>query len=249
MSGHSKWSQIKHKKAATDKKRGAVFSKLATAITIAAREGGGDPSSNFRLRLAIDKAKQANMPSNNIKRAISKGTGEDGGSTIEEFVYEGFGPEGIVIMCEGATDNKNRTLSEVKRIFSKNGGRLAGSGAVAYQFEPKGIISIKAPKDKDEFELELIDAGAENFEETEDSLTVYTSPAGFGKVKKILIEKNINILSAELVKEAKSLVRVNDQKEAKKVLNLVEALEAHDDIFAVYSNFDIPENILNQFEG
>ena len=246
MSGHSKWSQIKHKKAATDKKRGAVFSKIAVAITIAARDGGDDPSSNFKLRLAIDKAKQANMPQANVERAIKKGTGEAGGAIIEEVVYEGFGPQGVAIICEGATDNKNRTLSEVKRIFSENHGRLAGSGAVAYQFEPKGIISIKTPKDQEELELELIDAGAEDFEEAEDSLIIYTTPAGFGRVKKMLTDKGVGINSAELAKEAKNIVQIKDKEAAEKILNLVEALENHQDILAVFSNFDIPEKLLTE---
>ena len=249
MSGHSKWSQIKHKKAVTDKKRGATFSKLAMAITIIAREGGGDLSSNFRLRLAIDKAKQANMPNDNIERAIQKGTGESGGKTIEEFIYEGFGPKGIAVICEGATDNKNRTLSEIKLIFSEHNGRLAGSGAVAYQFEPKGIINVDKPKNIDELELELIDIGAEDFEENKSSLTICTSPTGFGKVRKAILEKKLKINSAELVKEAKDIIQINDKEDAEKIIKFIESLEDHQDVFSVFTNFDISENILNQLEG
>lgn len=249
MSGHSKWSQIKHKKAATDKKKGAAFSKLAAAISITAREGGGDTGSNFRLRLAIDKARESNMPQVNIERAIKKGTGEIEGAQIEEITYEGFGPAGIAIIAEGATDNKNRTLSEIKHIFTENNGHLASSGAVSFQFEPKGIISIKAPANKDELELELIDIGAEDFEETENSLIIYTSPAGFGRVRKALIDKGVKINSAELAKEAKNLVQISDQETAEKILKLVEALKDHQDILSVYTNFDISEEILKQIEG
>lgn len=249
MSGHSKWSQIKHKKAAEDKKKGAVFSKIAAAITIAARESGGDPSTNFKLRLASDKAREVNMPQANIERAIKKGTGEASGATIEEVSCEGFGPEGVAVICEGATDNKNRTLSEIKQIFSEFGGKIASEGAVAYQFEPKGIISITMPKDKDELELELIDAGAEDFEEAEGRLIIYTSPAGFGRVRKLLLEKGIKIDSAELAKEAKNLIKIENKEIAKKILNLAEALEGHQDILSVYSNFDISEDILKEIEG
>jgi YebC/PmpR family DNA-binding regulatory protein len=244
MSGHSKWSQIKHKKAATDKKKGTVFSKLVAAIAVAAKQGGGDPSANFKLRLAIDQARENNMPNENIERAIKKGTGGAGSVAIEEVTFEGFGPGGISIIAEGVTDNKNRTLSEIKHIFSENGGRFASEGAVAYQFEPKGIISVKIPAGRDELELELIDAGAEDFEEADETLIIYTSPAGFGKVKKALIDKGIEINSAELAKEAKTLIQINDKETAKKALNLVEALQNHDDILTVYSNFDIPEEII-----
>jgi len=246
MSGHSKWSQIKHKKAAEDKKKGAVFSKLAAAITITAREGGGDPATNFKLRLAIDKAREANMPQENIERAIQKGAGKAEGAHIEEIVCEGFGPQGVAVICQGATDNKNRTLSEIKQIFTEYGGKIASAGAVAYQFEPKGIISIKPPKDKDELELELIDIGAEDFEETEDSLIIYTSPAGFGRVRKALINKGIEINSADLAKEPKNLVQVTYREQAEKVIKLVEALENHQDILQVFANFDIPDQILKQ---
>jgi YebC/PmpR family DNA-binding regulatory protein len=248
LSGHSKWAQIKHKKAAEDKKKGATFSKLVAAIAVAAREGGSDPAANFKLRLAIDQARQANMPNENIDRAIKKGTGDAGSVAIEEVTFEGFGPAGVSIIAEGVTDNKNRTLSEIKHIFTEYGGRLGSQGAVAYQFEPKGIISLKKPDHQDELELELIDAGAEDFEEAENSLIIYTSPAGFGKVKKILVDKGIEITSAELAKEAKITVPINNTETAERVLKLVETLEAHDDILAVYANFDIPDEILKEIK-
>lgn len=246
MSGHSKWSQIKHKKAATDKKKGATFSKLAAAISIAAKQGGGDPTSNFKLRLAIEKARAVNMPNENVERAIKRGTGGDGTSIIEEVTYEGFGPSGVAIIVEGATDNKNRTTSEIKNIFSEFGGRLAGPGAVSYQFESKGIIVIKTQENLEEFELELIDMGAEDIEEVENTIMIYTAPEAFGKVRKILEEKGVEIVSSELVKESKNQVQITDKETAEKALKLVEALEENEDVLAVYSNFDIPQEILKQ---
>ena len=249
MSGHSKWSQIKRQKGANDTKRGAVFTKVAREIMIAARAGGGDPDGNFRLRLAMEKARAVNMPADNIKRAIDRATGAGEGEQIEEIVYEGYGPGGVAILVEAATDNRNRTAADVRAMFTKAGGQLAGSGAVAWQFEPRGLISVpKNGTDPDEVALTAIDAGADDVDTEGDSIEIYTSPADLEKVRKSLGDSGVAIDSAESAMVAKNTVEV-DENRARQNLRLVEMLEDHDDVQRVTANFDIPEELLAEVAG
>lgn len=249
MSGHSKWSTIKHKKAATDAKKGKEFTKAAALITIAAKQGGGDPKMNFALRLAIDKAKSVNVPAANIERAIKRGTGELGGASPEELIYEGYGQAGVAILVEAMTDNRNRTAAEVRSTFSKHGGSMAEAGAVAYLFEKKGQIFINLKDQKlsrDEIELLVIDSEAEDFDESEEDYTVYTKMADFQKVKEYFDTNGIIVESAELSFIPKSEVKVGDEQAASKILKLIDALEVIEDVTEVYANFDIDEDILEK---
>lgn len=245
MSGHSKWAGIKHKKAALDAKKGKIFSKIARELTIAAKSGGGgDPSANPRLRVAINKAKSVNMPAENIERAIKKGTGELPGISYEEIVYEGYGPNGVAIMVEAVTDNKNRTTSEIRNIFSKKGGNLAGSGSVSWIFSKKGYILVRArAEDEDRIISIVLDAGAEDMKREADMFEITTSPADFEKVKAALADSGIAIESAEITMVPSSTVKL-ESAYARQVLGLAEALEDHDDVQNVYANFDIPDEIL-----
>lgn len=246
MSGHSKWASIKHKKAATDAKRGKLFTKVIKMLTVAARNGGGDPNANPSLRLAIQKAKEANMPQDNIDRAIKKGTGELPGVTYENISYEGYGPGGVAFFVEALTDNKNRTTAEVRSIFSKCGGNLAGSGSVSWMFEKKGFFVInKSSIGEDKLMSIVLDAGAEDMSEESDTYEVKTQPQDYEKVKKALEEKNVKVESSETTMIPKSNVKVSGDQ-AKQVLRLVEQLEDNDDIQNVYSNFDIPDDILKE---
>lgn len=239
MSGHSKWSQIKRQKGAADIKRGAVFSKLTNAIILAAKNGG-DPNANFALKMAIEKARAASMPKENIDRAIKRGTGELGVAKIEEVLYEGIGPAGIGILIEAATDNRNRTNSEVKNILSSYGGKITGSGAVTYQFERMGKFLIDlGGKNREELELQVIDAGASDFEEQEDVLAIYTKPNELEIVKKAIESQGIEIKEPALTWEPKSTILISDKNEAQKILKLMEAIDSMDEVTAVYSNFDI----------
>jgi len=248
MSGHSKWHSIKHKKAATDSKRGKVFTKAIKEITIAARNNGGKPETNPRLRLAIQKAKQANMPNDNIDRAIKKGTGELEGVHYEEVVYEGYGPAGVAIYVEVVTDNKNRTTAEIRNIFSKHGGNMAGSGSVAWMFEKKGYFVIqKSDTDEDTLMSIALENGAEDLSTEGETFEIKTFPQDFEKVKKALDDGKIKLDSSEITMIPKSTIRVTDEK-AKQVLNLTEALEENDDVQNVYANFDIPEEILKNIQ-
>ncbi len=237
MSGHSKWHSIKHQKAAADAKRGAAFTKLANQITIAAKQGGGDPDTNFRLRLAIDKAKGANMPTANIERCIKKGTGELGGGQIEEIIYEGYGPGGVAVLVEVATDNRNRAASEVRSAFTKHGGRLAETGAVAYQFELKGQIVLKTGGD--DAELAAIDAGADDIETDSGQLYVYTAPSQLDKVRQTLVAAGQPVESAELVYQSKNNITVSDDKTAGQILRILETLDDLDDVTSVSANFEL----------
>src|SRR5919107_2012005 len=206
MSGHSKWSTIKRQKGANDAKRGALFTKVAREIIVAARAGGGDPDGNFRLRLAMEKARSVNMPADNIKRAIDRAAGAGEGEQFEEIVYEGYGPGGVAFLVEAATDNRNRTAAEVRAIFTKAGGQLAGSGAVAWQFEPRGLITIPSNgQDQDEVALTAIDAGADDVDTSSDEIVeVYTTPAGLEQVRKALEGAGVPVESAENTMIAKS---------------------------------------------
>jgi YebC/PmpR family DNA-binding regulatory protein len=250
MSGHSKWSTIKRAKGANDAKRGAVFTKVAREISVAARAGGGDPDANYRLRLAMDKARSVNMPAENIKRAIDKATGAGDGEIFEEIVYEGYGPGGVAILVEAATDNRNRTAADVRALFTKAGGQLAGSGAVAWQFEPRGLITIPAKgQDPDDVALAAIDAGAEDVDTTGDEVVeVYTTPGGLEQVRKALDSAGLPVESAENTMIAKNTVEV-DEHRARQNLRLVEMLEDLDDVQRVTANFDIPEELFAEVAG
>ncbi|MFH1853710.1 MAG: YebC/PmpR family DNA-binding transcriptional regulator [Candidatus Omnitrophota bacterium] len=246
MSGHSKWASIKHKKAATDAKRGKMFTKLIKEVTIAARHGGGDLNANPSLRTAIDRAKQANMPADNIDRAIKKGTGELEGVSYEEFTIEGYGPGGVAIMVELLTDNKNRTTADIRSIFSKKNGSIAGAGSVSWMFEKKGYIEIdKSTVSEDKIMSIVLDAGAQDMETGEDVYSITTDPKDFEAVKKAIEDNNIKPNSAEITMIPKSTVQLTGD-DAKNVLGLMEVLEDHDDSQNVYANFDIPDELLNR---
>ncbi|MDD5005666.1 MAG: YebC/PmpR family DNA-binding transcriptional regulator [Candidatus Omnitrophica bacterium] len=246
MSGHSKWASIKHKKAATDAKRGAMFTKLIRELTAAARQGGGNAETNVRLRAAIIRAKSQNMPTSNIENAIKKGTGELPGIVYEEMSYEGYGPKGVAIMVETLTDNKNRTTAELRNLFSKKNGNLAGAGSVAWMFNKKGYIAIEK-KDIEEEKLMniVLDAGAEDMKTEEEVYEITTAPADLEKVKKAIEQKNIKIQSAEITMIPSSTIEVTGA-DAKTNLELVESLEEHEDVQHVYANFDIPDEILKE---
>lgn len=249
MSGHSKWSTIKRQKGAADVKRGQVFTKMGNAITIAVREGGGgDPTSNFKLRLAIDQARTANMPKENIQRAIDRGMGKSGaGGQLETVNYEGYAPGKVAIIIEAVTDNRNRTSSEIKGVVEKNGGTFASSGAVSWMFSDCGLVTVsREGKSFDEIFEAAVDAGAEDVEEAGDLAEVYTKPADLDRVKKSLEEKEFKVLSAELYKKPTNTVEIADAEIAKKVLNFVEKLEDVDGVSKVYANFDILDDILKQ---
>jgi YebC/PmpR family DNA-binding regulatory protein len=244
MSGHSKWSQIKRQKGAADVKKGALFTKLTREIMLAAREGGGNPEANFRLRLAIDRAREVNMPHANIDRAVDKATGGGDGAQIESALYEGYAPGGVSVMVEAATDNRSRTASEVRAAFSKHGGKLGEPGSVQWLFEQKGIIEIDAAgRSVDEVQLVAIDAGAEDVEVDGSLITVYTTPTAFERVKKAIEAAAIPISSAEISMRPTNNVRV-DGDHAQTVIRLVEALEDLDDVQKVHANFDIPVEVL-----
>ena len=244
MSGHSKWSQIKRQKGAADVKKGVVFTKMGREIMLAAREGGGDPESNFRLRLAIDRARAVNMPRDNIQRAIERATGGGDGAPVESVVYEGYGPGGVSIMVEAATDNRNRTAPEIRAAFTRHGGKLGESGSVQWLFEQKGIIEIDASaRDADEVALTAIDSGAEDVETEDGFITVYTPTAAFERVKAALERAGITAESAEVSMRPTNTVHLEGDQ-ARKVLRLVEALEDLDDVQKVHANFDVPEEVL-----
>lgn len=248
MSGHSKWASIKHKKAATDAKRGKAFTKIIKELTVAARQGGGNPDANPSLRLAISKAKQANMPADNIDRAIKKGTGELEGVNYEKVMYEGYGPSGIALYVEVLTDNKNRTTAEIRNIFSKYGGNMAGSGSVAWMFEMKGYIAIdKKTIAEDALMTIALESGAEDLSSEGDTFEIKTLPQDFEAVKQALDDKSVKTESAEVTMIPKSTIKIAEDK-AKQILTLVDNLEDHDDVQNVYSNFDIPEEILKKLE-
>jgi YebC/PmpR family DNA-binding regulatory protein len=244
MSGHSKWASIKHKKAATDAKKGKAFTQAANMVTIAAKEGGGDPSMNFKLRLAIDKAKAVNMPVSNIERAIKRGTGEGGVGQVEELKYEGYGQGGVAILVETVTDNKNRTSSEVRSTLTKNGGRMAEAGAVSWVFDQKG--QIVSNDTSEEAMLTAIDAGASDVEEEDGKLFIYSDISSIKSIKEALEGIDKKVESAELTSKPKNYVKIADEEMAKKILKLIDALESLEDVTAVYANFDIPEDILEK---
>jgi YebC/PmpR family DNA-binding regulatory protein len=243
MAGHSKWAKIHRGKAVEDAKRGAKFTKLGNAIALAARNGA-DPDLNFTLRLAIEKAKQANMPSNNIQRAIDRGSGKLGGEQIQEVMYEGYGPGGAAILVECATDNIKRTYPDVRLAFSKHGGNIADKGSVAFQFDQKGVITVKGSGE--DLLLEVLDAGAEDAEEDDGEITVYTDSKELAKVQKALETKNIKVSEAELSYIPNNTVMVSDESTAGKLTRLMDALEELDDVTKTHVNFDLEENLIKK---
>ncbi len=241
MSGHSKWSTIKREKGAKDAARSAVFTKLGNAIAIAAR-AGADPETNFNLRLAIDRAKAANMPNTNIQRSIDRGSGKLGGAQIQEVMYEGYGPGGVAILVECATDNINRTFPDVRLAFSKHGGNMAEKGAVAFQFDHKGMIRVKGKGD--ELLLQALDAGAEDVQEEGEESVIYTDPKELAKVRDVLKDAGVEILEAELTYVPNNTVEITDKNTAGKIIRLMDALDDLDDVTNTHVNFDIDESLL-----
>ncbi len=249
MAGHSKWANIKHKKMREDARKGRIFTKVAREIIVAARLGGGDPDKNPRLRRAIQLAKSVNMPKENIERAIKRGIGELPGVTYEEVVYEGYGPGGVAIMVEAITDNRNRTVSEIRSIFSKHGGSLGETGCVSWLFERKGVIRIAEEAiSEDELMEVAIEAGAEDVKIEDGLYQVITSFEDYDAVKRAIEERGIPVESAEITYIPQNTVKVEGEK-AEKLLKLLEALESHDDVQHTYANFDIPDEVLAGFSG
>jgi len=246
VSGHSKWSSIKHKKGAADAKRGQLFSKLSRAIIVAAKEGGPDPDGNLALQNAIEKARSYSMPKDNIERAIAKGSGADAdASSYETVVYEGYGPEGVAVLVEAVTDNRNRTASEVRHAFTKHGGNLGTTGAVAWQFERRGVVLVAAAgADEDTLVLTAAEAGADDVELDGSSFVVTSAPEAVTPVRQALDEAGFAVESVDLAMVPKTTVAVSDESTARRIMNLVEGLEETEDVQDVYANFDIPEAVL-----
>jgi YebC/PmpR family DNA-binding regulatory protein len=246
MSGHSKWSSIKHKKALTDAKKGQQFTKMAREITIAAREGGGSPDGNYRLRLAMEKARDVNMPQDNVQRAIKRGLGELGGAQLEELRFEGYGPHGVAIMLDTLTDNRNRTSGDIRNLFSRAGGNLGTTGSVAWMFTRQGQIVIDANgRDPDEAGLDAIEMGASDARIDGKTVDVVTDPSKLESLQQGLKKKGYKIDSAEVTMNASQLVPLNEAT-APSILKLLDALEEHDDVHAVYSNMDVPADVLER---
>ncbi len=250
MSGHSKWAQIKRQKGVNDARRGQLFTKVGREITVAAREGGGDPDANFRLRLAIQKAREVNMPQDNIQRAINRGTGADKeGGQLEELFYEGYGPNGVAIMVQVLTDNRNRAAADVRNVFTRGGGNMGEAGSVAWMFDQKGLITVELDgANSEEAELAAIEAGADDIQESDGVLEVYTDKAELDAVRRALDAQKLKISSAELSMVPKTLMDL-DEKAATAVARLVDRLEELDDVQRVYVNADIPEEILASVSG
>ena len=249
MSGHSKWATIKRKKAATDQARGKMFSKYIKEITIAARMAGGDTETNPRLRTAIAAAKSVNMPASNIERAVKRGTGEIEGATYEEAQYEGYAPGGVALLVEIATDNRNRTAGDIRHILTKYGGNMGEAGSVSYLFKPRGVILVERSAMAEDALIELVlEAGADDVTSEGDSYEVLTPPAQLEAVKAALVARNVPVQSAEVTKLASLQVPVSE-KEAAAVLRLVDALEHHDDVLRVYSNFSASDDVLAKLSG
>jgi len=250
LSGHSKWANIKHRKAAQDAKRGNLFQKLVKAVIIAAKEGGGDPAMNMRLKAAIDRAKAASVPNDNIIRGIKRGTGEIEGAQYEEITYEAYGPNGVAILIEVLTDNRNRAASEIRALLTRNGGSLGEAGSVAWMFERKGTIEVSG-KDLDEEALmtAALEAGAEDLEQQDEGFAVYTDPASLPDVRDALEKAGYSIERAETEMVPKNTVQISDPEKARKMLRLMDLLEENDDTQNVYGNFDIPDEIMENLEG
>jgi YebC/PmpR family DNA-binding regulatory protein len=246
VSGHSKWSSIKHKKGAADARRGKLFSKLSRAIIVAARDGGGDPAANLALQNAIEKARSYSVPKDNIERAIARGTGADAdAASFEHVVYEGYGPSGVAILVEALTDNRNRTAADVRAAFAKHDGNLGGSGAVAWLFERRGVILVDADRfDEDDVTLAAAEGGAEDVALDGSSFSVTCAPESLSAVRQALEDAGMEVDSAELTMVPKTTVELDEENAAKKTLRLIDALEESDDVQEVYANFDIPETVM-----
>ncbi|MDR1194657.1 MAG: YebC/PmpR family DNA-binding transcriptional regulator [Peptococcaceae bacterium] len=244
MSGHSKWANIKHRKGRQDAAKGAVFTKLGREIIVAARAGGGNPDANFRLKIAVAKAKAANMPNDNIKRAIEKGSGGGEGVNYEELTYEGYGPGGAAVMVRAMTDNRNRTAGEIRHIFAKNGGNMGETGCVGWMFKEKGVLTIEgAERSVDDLMLLALEAGAEDLREEDETVEIYTEPEVFQAVKEGMERAGVVFSEAEVTMVPENSVVINDLEQAKFLLRMMESLEDHDDVQNTFTNFDVPEEI------
>lgn len=249
MAGHSKWAQIKRQKGAADQRRGALFTKLAREITVAAKQGGPDPDTNFRLRLAVQKARDNNMPAENIQRAISRASGGGEGAELQEVTYEGYGPHGVAILIEAQTDNRNRTVSEIRSILTRAGGNLGEAGSVAWQFESRGVIVVAVGAATAEAIADVaIDAGADDFQILDGSVEVYTAPGDLERVRQALLDAGFEVTSAELTHVAKTPITL-DAKEAEQVLRLLEKLEDLDDVQRVYSNAEFTDEAIAAYSA
>ena len=248
MSGHSKWANIKHRKAAQDSKRGALFQKLVKAIIIAAKEGGGDPGANMRLKAAIERAKAVSVPTENIERAIKRGTGEIEGAIYEEVLYEAYGPGGIAVIIEATTDNKNRTTPEIRALLTRNGGSLGEAGCVSWNFSRRGVITIEGGVDEDELLLAVLDAGGEDLANEGDTFSVYTDPSAVHIVAEALKKQGYPVANAESQLLPKTTVSVSEKNMAAKIMKLLDALEEHDDVQNVACNVDIPDDVLESLD-
>jgi len=249
MSGHSKWSKIKRKKGVNDARRGRLWSKIARRIIMAARDGGGNPDDNLQLRYAIDEARAANMPNDTINNAIKKGAGELGSVDYEQIVYEGYGSGGVAVMCECLTDNRNRTAPELRRIFEQAGGQLGATGSVAWMFHKKGTFTVAAAAVDEERLMDVVlEAGADDIVEDQGTFDVTCEPAAFGAVKQALADAEIPVEAAAVSQLADNPLQIADAEQARKVLRLMENLEDHDDVQNVYSNFDIPDEVMARVE-
>ncbi len=251
MSGHSKWSSIKHKKGAADAKRGKLFSKLSRAIIVAAKEGGPDPAGNLALQNAIEKAKSYSMPKDNIERAVAKGAGADAeGSSFETVIYEGYGPDGVAVLVEALTDNRNRTASDVRHLFTKHGGNLGTTGAVAWLFERRGVVLVDAEGvDEDELMLAAAEGGADDLEQDGSVFQIFAPPESLAAVRQAIEGAGFSVTSAELSMVPKTTVPIAHASSAKQLVRLIDALEESDDVQDVFANFDIPEQVLEAVAG
>jgi YebC/PmpR family DNA-binding regulatory protein len=249
MSGHSKWATTKHRKGAQDKARAKLFAKLIRQVEVAAREGGGDVNSNATLRTMFQKARDGSVPLDTIERAIKRGTGELDGVRYEAVTYEGYGPGGVAVLVECLTDNRNRTGAEMRSLFSRNGGSMAEPGAVAWQFERKGVIEVARTIDEERLMELASEAGAEDLETDDDGFSVTTAPGDLASVRESLEAQGVTVRSAELTMVPTSTIEITDDDDAKRVLRLMDAIDDHDDVQAVHSNFDVPESVLAAYEG
>ncbi|MGC2175605.1 MAG: YebC/PmpR family DNA-binding transcriptional regulator [Acidimicrobiales bacterium] len=249
MSGHSKWATTKHRKGAKDSARAKVFAKLIRQVEVAAREGGGDPNANAQLRTMFQKARESSVPIDTIERAIKRGTGELEGVRYEAISYEGYGPDGVAVIVETLTDNRNRTSAEIRHVFGKNGGTIAEPGAVSWQFDRKGVLDVQGPVDEDQLLEWVMEAGAENYEANGANYSVTTEPHDLALVRDALEKQGLKVTSADLTLVPQNTIPITDEGEVKKILRLMDAIDDHDDVQNVYANFDISDDLLASYEG